>query len=66
MGIILKATNPPVCCFFKNIYCKYQSLADEEVAEVDPEKFLEIVMPKLKKKDRKIYIDIADCAKRSP
>lgn len=30
------------------------------------EKFLEIVMPKLKKKDRKIYIDIADCAKRSP
>lgn len=30
------------------------------------EKFLEIVMPKLKKKDRKIYIDIADCAKRAP
>ncbi len=30
------------------------------------EKFLEIVMPKLKKKDRKIYIDIADCAKRQP
>ena len=30
------------------------------------EKFLEIVMPRLKKKDRKIYIDIADCAKRAP
>ena len=30
------------------------------------EKFLEIVMPKLSKKDRKIYIDIADCAKRQP
>jgi len=30
------------------------------------EKFLEIVMPKMKKKDRKIYIDIADCAKRQP
>ena len=30
------------------------------------EKFLEIVMPKLAKKDRKIYIDIADCAKRQP
>ena len=30
------------------------------------EKFLEIVMPKLKQKDRKIYIDIADCAKRAP
>lgn len=28
------------------------------------EKFLELVMPRLKKKDRKIYIDIADCAKR--
>ena len=28
------------------------------------EKFLEKVMPRLKKKDRKIYIDIADCAKR--
>lgn len=30
------------------------------------EKFLEIVMPKLSKRDRKIYIDIADCAKRQP
>ena len=30
------------------------------------EKFLETVMPRLKKKDRKIYIDIADCAKRQP
>ena len=30
------------------------------------EKFLEIVMPRLKNKDRKIYIDIADCAKRQP
>ena len=30
------------------------------------EKFLEIVMPKLSKKDRKVYIDIADCAKRQP
>lgn len=30
------------------------------------EKFLEIVMPRLKKKDRKVYIDIADCAKRAP
>lgn len=30
------------------------------------EKFLEIVMPKLKKRDRKIYIDISDCAKRAP
>ncbi|MBR4030342.1 MAG: hypothetical protein IKJ06_02980, partial [Clostridia bacterium] len=30
------------------------------------EKFYEIVMPKLSKKDRKIYIDIADCAKRAP
>lgn len=30
------------------------------------EKFLEIVIPKLSKKDRKIYIDIADCAKRQP
>jgi len=30
------------------------------------EKFLEIIMPKLSKKDRKIYIDIADCAKRQP
>lgn len=30
------------------------------------EKFLELVMPKLSKKDRKIYIDIADCAKRQP
>ena len=30
------------------------------------EKFLKIVMPRLKKKDRKIYIDIADCAKRAP
>lgn len=30
------------------------------------EKFLEIVMPRLSKKDRKIYIDIADCAKRQP
>lgn len=28
------------------------------------EKFLELVMPKLKNKERKIYIDIADCAKR--
>ena len=28
------------------------------------EKFLETVMPRLSKKDRKIYIDIADCAKR--
>ncbi|MBQ4527082.1 MAG: hypothetical protein II998_03325 [Clostridia bacterium] len=28
------------------------------------EKFLEFVMPRLSKKDRKIYIDIADCAKR--
>ena len=30
------------------------------------EKFLELVMPRLSKKDRKIYIDIADCAKREP
>ena len=30
------------------------------------EKFLELVMPKLKNKERKIYIDIADCAKRRP
>lgn len=30
------------------------------------EKFLEIVMPRLSKKDRKVYIDIADCAKRQP
>lgn len=30
------------------------------------EKFLELVMPRLSKKDRKIYIDIADCAKRDP
>ncbi len=30
------------------------------------EKFLEVVMPKLSKKDRKVYIDIADCAKRQP
>lgn len=30
------------------------------------EKFLETVMPRLSKKDRKIYIDIADCAKRAP
>lgn len=30
------------------------------------EKFLEIIMPKLSKKDRKVYIDIADCAKRQP
>lgn len=30
------------------------------------EKFLELVMPRLSKKDRKIYIDIADCAKRRP
>lgn len=30
------------------------------------EKFLELVMPRLSKKDRKIYIDIADCAKRAP
>ncbi len=30
------------------------------------EKFLEVVMPRLSKKDRKIYIDIADCAKRQP
>jgi len=30
------------------------------------EKFLEIVMPRLKKRDRKVYIDIADCAKRQP
>lgn len=30
------------------------------------EKFLELVMPKLSKKDRKVYIDIADCAKRQP
>ncbi len=30
------------------------------------ERFLEIVMPRLSKKDRKIYIDIADCAKRQP
>lgn len=30
------------------------------------EKFLELVMPRLKKKDRKVYIDIADCAKRQP
>ena len=28
------------------------------------EKFLELVMPRLKKKDRLVYIDIADCAKR--
>lgn len=28
------------------------------------EKFLEEVMPRLSKKDRKVYIDIADCAKR--
>ena len=40
MGIILKATNLLVCCFFRNIYCKHQSLADEEVAEVDLEKLL--------------------------
>jgi len=30
------------------------------------EQFLEQVMPRLSKKDRKIYIDIADCAKRQP
>lgn len=30
------------------------------------EKFLELVMPRLSKKDRKVYIDIADCAKREP
>lgn len=30
------------------------------------EKFLELVMPRLAKKDRKVYIDIADCAKRQP
>lgn len=30
------------------------------------EKFLEIIMPKLSKRDRKVYIDIADCAKRRP
>ncbi len=30
------------------------------------EKFLACVMPKLKNKDRKVYIDIADCAKREP
>lgn len=30
------------------------------------EKFLETVMPRLSKKDRKVYIDIADCAKRQP
>ncbi len=30
------------------------------------EKFLELVMPRLSKRDRKIYIDIADCAKRQP
>ncbi|MBQ2897290.1 MAG: carbohydrate kinase family protein [Clostridia bacterium] len=30
------------------------------------EQFLETVMPKLSKKDRKIYVDIADCAKRAP
>lgn len=30
------------------------------------EKFLEIIMPRLTKRDRKIYIDIADCAKRAP
>ncbi len=30
------------------------------------EKFLELVMPRLAKKERKIYIDIADCAKRQP
>ena len=30
------------------------------------EKFLELVMPRLSKRDRKIYIDIADCAKRRP
>ncbi len=30
------------------------------------EKFLEIIMPRLSKRDRKIYIDIADCAKRQP
>ena len=28
------------------------------------EKFLELVMPRLSKRDRKVYIDIADCAKR--
>ncbi len=30
------------------------------------EKFLELVMPRLSKRDRKVYIDIADCAKRQP
>lgn len=30
------------------------------------EKFLALVMPRLSKRDRKIYIDIADCAKRQP
>ncbi len=30
------------------------------------ENFLKEVMPKLSKRDRKIYIDIADCAKRQP
>ncbi|MBQ2890261.1 MAG: hypothetical protein IJE44_01275 [Clostridia bacterium] len=30
------------------------------------EKFLELVMPRLSKRDRKVYIDIADCAKRRP
>ena len=30
------------------------------------EKFLEIIMPKLSKRDRKIYVDISDCAKRQP
>ena len=30
------------------------------------EEFLKQVMPRLSKKDRKVYIDIADCAKRQP
>ncbi len=30
------------------------------------EQFLEKIMPRLSKKERKIYIDIADCAKRQP
>ncbi len=30
------------------------------------EKVLEVIMPRLSKRDRKIYIDIADCAKRRP
>lgn len=30
------------------------------------EKFLELVMPRLSSKERKVYIDIADCAKRQP